>query len=58
MYGKVHDFHDQEYPGLVAEKFDKAVKKQYKKEQIPEVKPKEIFKDFKDKKKKKNKKTK
>ena len=46
-YGTVDDYMDQEYPGLVAEKFDKNVKKQFKKETVPVVKPKEVFVNFK-----------
>ena len=46
-YGTVDDYMDQEYPGLVAEKFDKNVKKQFKKEIVPVVKPKEVFVNFK-----------
>ena len=55
-YGKVEDYTDQEYPGLVAEKFDKQVKKQYLKEEKAEVKPKEVFVNFKEPKKDKKKK--
>ena len=46
-YGTVDDYMDQEYPGLVAEKFDTNVKKQFKKETVPVVKPKEVFVNFK-----------
>ena len=49
-----YDFQDQEKPGLVFEKFDKKVHKQFLKEQNPEVKPKDVFVGYKDTKKRKS----
>lgn len=45
-----YELEDQERPGLVFEKFDKKVKKQFLKEQNPEVKPKDVFVGYKDQK--------
>jgi hypothetical protein len=47
-----YELEDQERPGLVFEKFDKKVKKQFLKEQNPEVKPKDVFVGYKEKGKK------
>jgi hypothetical protein len=46
------DYMDNETPGLINDKFNKKVKKQYIKDTIPNTKPKEIFgKNFKEPKK-------
>ncbi len=45
-----YELEDQERPGLVFEKFDKKVKRQFLKEQNPEVKPKDVFVGYKDQK--------
>lgn len=45
-----YELEDQERPGLVFEKFDKKVKRQFLKEQNPEVKPKDVFVGYQDKK--------
>jgi len=50
-----YELEDQERPGLVFEKFDKKVKRQFLKEQNPEVKPKDVFVGYDDRKHKKGK---
>ena len=53
-----YELEDQERPGLVFEKFDKKVKRQFLKDQNPEVKPKDVFVGYNDQKGNKNKKAK
>ena len=45
-----YELEDQERPGLVFEKFDKKVQRQFLKEQNPEVKPKDVFVGYQEKK--------
>ncbi len=46
-----YELTDKERPGLTFEKFDKDVKRQYKKEENHEIKPHKIFEGYKKEKK-------
>ena len=50
-YDNNTDLLDKELPGLLNDKFNKKVQKQFIKETKPMVKPKEVFNEFKETKK-------